>query len=95
MDSKNQPNEVESSIFSQVGSYAIWCANYDKKVYEKSKQEVLKDINITKKMTLNILSLLEKLGYPMDELGTYFYERLILSVYESLNEIVKEKDMEK
>ena len=25
----------------------------------------------------------------------YFYERLILSVYESLNEIIKEKDMEK
>ena len=50
MDSKNQPNEVESSIFSQVGSYAIWCANYDKKVYEKSKQEVLEDISVTQKM---------------------------------------------
>ena len=91
MDSKNQPNEVESSIFSQVGSYAIWCANYDKKVYEKSKQEVLEDIGVTQKMILDILSLLEKLGYPMDELGTYFYERLILSVCESLNEIIKEK----
>lgn len=95
MDSKNQPNEVESSIFSQVGSYAIWCANYDKKVYEKSKQEVLEDIGVTQKMILDILSLLEKLGYPMGELGTYFYERLILSVCESLNEIIKEKDMEK
>ena len=58
MDSKNQPNEVESSIFSQVGSYAIWCANYDKKVYEKSKQEVLEDISVTQKMILDILSLL-------------------------------------
>ena len=95
MDLKKYPNEVESSIFDQVATYAIWCANYDKKVYEKSKQESLEDISITKKRTLKILSLLEKLGYPMNELGTYFYERLILSVYENLIEIIDKEDIQK
>ena len=56
MDLKNQPNEVESSIFSQVGSYAIWCANYDKKVYEKSKQEEKRTEGVKSSVIKMILS---------------------------------------
>lgn len=76
-------------------SYAMFEANLDKKMYEEYKVGKLKDISLTKQRDVNILSLLEGLGFPMDELGTYLYKDVIGEVYEQVKDISKREDMQK
>lgn len=55
----------------------------DYKMYKSGK--IFEDSD--KKLEMQILSLLEKIGYPMDEIGTYFYKRIIFKVIKILEAI--------
>lgn len=94
-DLKKCSHEETKKMFLYGTSYAIWLANSEKALYEKSKRKQIEDLKSSEKISIQILSLLEKLGYPMDELGTYLYAKVILSVCESLNEIIADEDIEK
>ncbi|MBE6160219.1 MAG: hypothetical protein E7157_04145 [Lactobacillales bacterium] len=76
-------------------SYAMHVAYSDKEMYEKSKEGKLENIEEYQKRDINILSLLEGLGYPMDELGTYLYKDVIVEVYEIVKDVSKRTDMDK
>lgn len=94
-DLKKCSHEETKKMFLYGTSYAMWLTNYEKALYEKSKKEPIEDLKGSDKISIKILSLLEKLGYPMDELGTYLYGKVILSVCESLNEVVADEDIDK
>lgn len=89
----------------QGSSFALFCAEKDKMYFEKYKNGTLEDI-VEKKGTLEVkkedilpsmqtLELLEKLGYPMEELGTYLYKELIVEVYKEIKELGGREDEEK
>lgn len=94
-DLKKCSHEENKKMFLYGTSYAMWLTNYEKALYEKSKKEPIEDLKSFEKISIQILSLLEKLGYPMDELGTYLYGKVILSVCENLNEIIRDEDIER
>ena len=86
-------------------SFALFCAKRDKEYFEKYKEGSLGDM-VVKKGTLEVkkedilpsmrtLELLEKLGYPMDELGTYLYKEVIVDVYNDIKDLGKRDDDEK
>lgn len=76
-------------------SYAMFEANLDKEMYEKHKNGELVDVSLTKQKNINILALLEGLGFPMDELGTYLYKDVISEVYDQVKDVSKRDDMPK
>ena len=92
---KECSQEENKRMFLYGTSYAMWLTNYEKALSDKSKKEPLEDLKNSEKISIQILSLLEKLGYPIDELGTYLYGKVILSVCENLNEIIRDEDIEK
>lgn len=94
-DLKECSQEENKRMFLYGTSYAMWLTNYEKALYEKSKKEPIEDLKNSEKISIQILSLLENLEYPMDELGTYLYGKVILSVCENLNEIIRDEDIEK
>ena len=75
--------------------YAMFEAQLDKKLYEKSKKGELEEISETQERDLKILRILEGLGYPMDELGTYLYKDVIAEAYEKVKDVSRRKDMDK
>lgn len=94
-DLKKCSHEETKKMFLYGTSYVMWLTNFEKELYEKSKKEPIEDLKGSERISVQILSLLEKLGYPMNELGTYLYAKVILSVCESLNEIIADEDIEK
>lgn len=76
-------------------SYAMLEAYSDKKAYEKSKKGELDEVSETKERDIKILGILEGLGYPMDELGTYLYKDVIAEAYEKVKDVSSRKDMDK
>ena len=60
-------------------SYARYVA---KEVYES-----LKDLTVSEERDVEILSILEKLGYPMTHLGTYLYKDLITYVCDEIKDM--------
>lgn len=76
-------------------SFAMYEANLDKKAYEKSKKMNSEEVEDSKGISINILRILEGLGYPMDELGTYLYKDVIVEVYKEVKDVSSRKDMNK
>lgn len=76
-------------------SYAMFEAHLDKEAYEKSKKGELEEISEIQERDIKILRILEGLGYPMDELGTYLYKDVIAEAYEKVKDISSRRDMDK
>lgn len=76
-------------------SYAMFEAHLDKKAYEKSKKGELEEISEIQERDIKILRILEGLGYPMDELGTYLYKDVIAEAYEKVKDVSSRRDMDK
>lgn len=74
-------------------SYAFFCANDDLKNLEKYKRKLLSEKEIKKNLEMEILLLLEKLGFPMDELGTYLYKNLIVHIVSNIENVSKRQDI--
>lgn len=76
-------------------SYAMWVASSDKKEYEKFKAGKKRKVSNAEIRDIKILALLEGLGYPMEELGTYLYKDVITEIYEFLKGVSAPEDMQK
>ena len=76
-------------------SYAMFEAHLDKEAYEKSKKGELEEISEIQERDIKILRILEGLGYPMDELGTYLYKDVIAESYEKVKDVSSRRDMDK
>ena len=66
-------------VFFNSVNFMANAAHKDKKAYEayKRNQEVIEGASIEE---LEILSILDELGYPLGEIGTYLYKALIVNV---------------
>lgn len=65
-------------------SFAKTIAKSDKEKFEQFKKGSLVSDKVYDYKNMYILSLLEGLGFPMDEVGTYLYKEVILEVGELL-----------
>ena len=77
-------------------SYAILLCKADKKLYERYKRCEAKanKNNVTNVMTselsddqleeMRVLSILDNLGYSLDEIGTYLYKEVIVTAYNEI-----------
>lgn len=69
----------------------LYCACYwvkeQYKDYLNYKENKLEDISNNKKKEMEILNLLEQLGYPIEKVGTYFYKDMILKIVEYLENL--------
>lgn len=84
----NEYSDYET-LFLVVGglSYAVYVSDSDRKIFSKYKDGILEDISDEKKREMEVLLLLERLGYPMDELGTYLYKNMIIEVVKHLDKV--------
>lgn len=67
--------------------YAMRVARKEKELYENLKEGNFKNITENEERNVEILSILEKLGYPMTNLGTYLYKDLISYVCDIIEDI--------
>lgn len=65
-------------------SFAIYEAKKENKVYEDLKRGRAKALTLNEERDIELLSILEKLGYPMDHFGTYLYKDLIASICDEI-----------
>ncbi len=57
----------------------------DRGMYKRFKDGNLTDVDTEQAIRIKVLSLLEAYGFPMDELGTYFYKDIIVKCYNIIN----------
>lgn len=57
----------------------------DRGMYKRFKDGKLTDVDEKQAIRIKVLSLLETYGFPMDELGTYFYKDIIVKCYDIIN----------
>ena len=79
----------------QGTSFALYEAKKDKEKYENYKKGELKSIDEETNKDLKILDILERLGYSMNELGTYLYKDLIKEVCDEMKDVSTRRDMDK
>lgn len=65
----------------------------DKKRYKKYCEGNLQNASEEKIQEMQVLSLLEKLGYPMDEMGTYLYKNMVIKISNHLKEVKSQKEI--
>ena len=72
-------SEYENLLLIVNGvSYAMNEANEDKKKYSLFKQGYTQVFTEEENKNMQVLSILERLGYSLDELGTYLYKDVIV-----------------
>ena len=97
MKKENKKNQISEQFKSLIAEYrddllnvldgtslAKTIAKDDKDKYDKYKKGAFVSDKKYDYKNMYILSLLESLGFSMDELGTYLYKELILEVEEQL-----------
>lgn len=75
-------------------SFAKMIAKVDKEKFEQFKAGTFVSDKDYDYRNMHILSLLESLGFPMDELGTYLYKELIMEVKNQLKKIEDQSSTE-
>lgn len=68
-------------------SFAIDIAKKDKNLYDQVKEGKQLVLTSGQELDMKIISALDKLGYPMDELGTYIYKELISTLYDKIQHL--------
>lgn len=66
--------------------YAVYSAKEEKNLYDSLKKGMPYVLTELQKNEVEILSILEKLGFPMSQLGTYLYKDVIVKVCNIINE---------
>lgn len=74
---------IESELFQEV----------QRRLRYKSGK--ISEITEIEQLKMETLDLLESLGYPMDELGTYLYKDVIMSIREQLDVVETREDVKK
>ena len=78
-----------------VPSFSLFIAKDDRERYNEYKATGTKPIDKYEKDSMEIISILERLGFSLDEIGTYLYKELIMSMYQEIknsNEITETKE---
>ena len=70
---------------SIYNGFLMQLANEDKACYEKYKSGSLEDFSEERLEQMEILSVLERLSFPMDEVGTYLFKDIIVKAKRYLN----------
>lgn len=107
MKKENKKNQISEQFKSLIAEYrddllnvldgtslAKTIAKDDKDKYDKYKKGAFVSDKKYDYKNMYILSLLEGLGFSMDELGTYLYKELILEVEEQLEKSSGESSIE-
>lgn len=76
-------------------SYPIYSAKKDSDTFTKYKNGEVDDLSEYTLKEMEILSILEKLGYPLYMLGTYLYKELVMYTYEEIKDFKRNKDKDK
>ncbi len=87
---KKNSDEYQLQMILKGTSYAMWEANRDKDNYKKFKKRKVAEFNDNTMQSMNILNILDKLGYPMDELGTYLYKDVINETVYNIEKIASD-----
>ena len=66
--------------------HAVYSAKEEKNLYDSLKKGMPYVLTELQKNEVEILSILEKLGFPMSQLGTYLYKDVIVKVCNIINE---------
>lgn len=66
--------------------YAVYSAKEEKNLYDSLKKGMPYVLTELQKNEVELLSILEKLGFPMSQLGTYLYKDVIVKVCNIINE---------
>ena len=66
--------------------YAVYSAKEEKNLYDSLKKGMPYVLTELQKNEVEILCILEKLGFPMSQLGTYLYKDVIVEVCNIINE---------
>lgn len=77
----------------QGTSFVMQEANRAKNIYEKYKTGGKKELSEETSKDMIILEILQKLGFPLDELGTYLYKDMIREIYDRLDNIKTLKEV--
>lgn len=88
-------DEYDINSVLQGSSYAIFSAKNDQEKYDKYKKGEIDELSDYQIKEMQIISLLENLGYPMDQLGTYLYKEVIHSAYDEIKDYSSRNDMTK
>lgn len=64
-----------------VPGFPLFIAKDDRERYNKYKTTGTKPIDKYEIDAMEIISILERLGFSLDEVGTYLYKELIMSIY--------------
>lgn len=94
-DLKQFSEKEQFEMIVQGVSYAMYVANSDREKYAMFKRCCTANLSKTDKKDVNILYILEHLGYSLDELGTYLYKDVISNVCEFLKDMAENPDMDK
>ena len=88
-------SEYENLLLIVNGvSYAMNEANEDKKKYSLFKQGYTQVFTEEENKNMQVLSILERLGYSLDELGTYLYKDVIVEVYKKIEDVSRSKNID-
>lgn len=87
--------EEQMQMLLNGTDFATYLANSDIKKYAKFKSGEEQDLSKEDSMSMKILSILERLGYPMDELGTYLYKEMIAELCNSLVGVSSRREIDK
>ena len=68
-------------------------AFYDEERFIKYKENKEKGAYLPERIDIHFLELLERIGFPMEKKGTYFYKELLLEVYRRIEDGEDEKKL--
>lgn len=96
-DTTKLDNLNEKDIKSVVNgsSYATFCAKHDREIYCEYKSGKIDKLSEEEIKEMQALSVLENLGYPMDELGTYLYKEVIVYARDEIDGYNRRKEEDK
>lgn len=89
IDEKDLKNVLNGS------SYATFCAKNDRGIYREYKNGDIEKLTEEEIKEMQALSVLENLGYPMDELGTYLYKEVIVYARDEIDGYNRRKEEDK
>ena len=93
VQAKSYSDEEITKMILHGSIEAYYEANIDKENYAKFKLGETDGFSNSVIRDMNLLNLLERLGYPMDELGTYLYKDMIAEIYALLPSESNRKDI--
>ena len=87
--------EQNLNMILSGSSLAMFCANKAKEKYSKYLNGQSENFSENEIRDMRLLNLLDRLGFNLDELGTYLYKDLVAEIYEQIKDASNRRDMDK